>query len=390
MRGPALCSAVLSLILLAAALFAPVRAGVYGLDALERPERIVVQGVAAHSPAAQAGLLAGDVIRLDRMSVAQRIALRYPVSGLPVTVARERPGAPVMVPAPGGGTRPWLALLVVVIYSLLAIAVAFRGEAKPSDGLAVAFLACIALTEAFDSVNPVLPLPALRFAADIAATVCVDVALFAGLVLALIVPPRQSRTHTIFAHVALLAAAAAFALYGLWPAITVVSPAYPFGAAVAIACLALSLATLAALIAGVRCAAPDQRTSVYVTAAALAVFAICNGIEFGSQLLHWDASGLQQPFSFLRYVAGIAIAYAPLDARVRRGGGRFERNMLGALRWACIGGCALFAFWASSSLLDGLLGEDFSAPWRIALLGVVALCAVVAIVRTSPRTRDAP
>src|SRR5579872_880275 len=106
--------------------------------------RLRVIAVTPGSPATSEGVRSGDVIRLDRMPVEQRIALYASIAGQPVTLQIDRGTqhvslrvAPILQPIPTSQTLEWTGF--AFLYLAMALLVAWKAARSRAAMLIVVF-----------------------------------------------------------------------------------------------------------------------------------------------------------------------------------------------------------------------------------------------------------
>jgi len=340
--------------------------------------QVRVDALDAGSAYARAGGRVGDIVRLDRMPVGQRVRYADPAAGLAVDLVVERSDRELrlrVVPDVDASFSRWHQVGIAVftlLYLGLALLVAWKARRSRDSWLILAFLFGLAAAGGSFHVRAISTLPPLTMCFDIFTTLAVDVLLASQFLFALSFPPRATRLRVWIAAIGL----------PLWGALAVVSTASSltgvaafftsgWTSAMDFLVVGFSLCTILAVVDGFRSGAPEYRVPTIAAGSTLIVLALLNIVDFGGQLAGWDMSWAV-PFAWLRYVAGIGMAYAVLRHRLLGLDLAISRAAIFSVVSLCVIALFVVAEWALSLVLERALGQ-FGPRGETILAGVVAL-----------------
>jgi len=377
MRLLAIFSAVFIAIMLVLGWTLPLAQGSLGIRTDGSPMQVRVKGLDPGSAYGSAGGHVGDVIRLDRMPVAQRIGYVEVAAGVAVDLNVDRNGRELqirVVPSPAPYSRWSLSGIGIftVAYLALALLVAWKARRTRDSWLILALLIGLAASGGLVHLRMVSTLPSLTLFIDVVDSLCIATFLASQFLFALSFPPRATKFRAWIAAIGLpvlvvvigLVAASSF-----WGIATFITPSWTLPNDVA--SVAFSLCTILAVVDGFRSGAPEYRIATIAAGSTLILLALMNIADYGSQLVGWDAAWLE-PFGWLRYAAGAGMAYAVLRHRLLGLDLAISRAAIFSVVSLCVIGLFVVAEWALSLVLERALGQ-FGARGETILAGVVAL-----------------
>lgn len=156
-----------------------------------------VAAVQPGSPADHAGLRDGDVVRFDRMSLSDRIALSRPIIGQPVSVVVQR-GTHVLTAAVRPVRRPfWNAFVVIgwlltLLYAGMGLLVALRAAPGRQRAVIVITLSALSFAWSLQSIAYAIPSIAVHFAGSLIGNIGIFAFLTAAYLFVLWFPPRTT------------------------------------------------------------------------------------------------------------------------------------------------------------------------------------------------------
>ena len=369
------------LVTLAIGWIAPATDGDLGIKTVPiTPMQQRVVAAAPDSSFAAAGGRFGDVVRLDRMSVARRVAFAWPTAGAPLELSIDRSGREidlhVVPPRLAASLWSWSNLGIValtLLYIVIALLVTWKARRSRAASLIVAFLIGLALSGGNIELRPVLPSPGDKFFADVVDALCICVLLFSQFFFALTFPPRESRLRswTLRAGVPVIVLLTTFivlgAFQGIFPIVT--------NAVVSISnslTILFALLTIVAVVDGFLNGPREYRVPTIAAGSTLILLALMNLVDFGGALFGWDSSWLQ-PFSWLRYAAGIGMAYAVLRHRLVDLNVVVSRAAIFSVVSVCVVALFVVVVWALSLILERAIGPQFGPQSESTLAVIVAL-----------------
>jgi hypothetical protein len=369
------------LVTLAVGWIAPATNGDLGIKTAPiTPMQQRIVAVAPDSPFAAAGGRPGDVVRLDRMSPAQRVAFAWLTAGTPLELSIDRAGREIdmqVVPLQSSGNaRSWRDVGIVaftLLYMVIALLVTWKAQRSRAASLIVAFLIGLALSGGIVELRSVLPSPGAKLSADVVDALCICALLFSQFFFALTFPPRESklRSWTLRVGVPVVVLVMTTIMLGVFQGIlpivtnTFVSISNSLS-------IAFSLLTIVAVVDGFLNGAREYRVPTVAAGSTLILLALMNLVDFGGALFGWDTSWLQ-PFSWLRYATGIGMAYAVLRHRLVDLNVVVSRAAIFSVVSVCVVALFVVVEWALSLILERAIGPQFGPQSESTLAIIVAL-----------------
>jgi hypothetical protein len=366
--------------MLAARWLLPDTNGTFGFtSAVVTSTQLRVVAVSAGSPAASEGVRSGDVIRLDRMPVDQRVALYAGIAGKPADLRIDREGqdislrvTPISEPIPASQTLEWTGF--AFLYLAMALLVAWKAARSRAATLIVVFFVALANTDAFNLLLTVLPSPSLYLTALIVLWLCVSAILISQLMFALAFPPRRSVTQRwiarVGAPVAIIVTGALVlqplmlgAYPDMWPVLHMVRD---------LAVILLSVCIWIAAADGVRNGSAEYRVSTIVAGSTLVLLGVINVAYFGLNLFGVDNKAVDA-LLVLRPATGVGMAYAILRHRLVDLNLAISRAAIFSVVSLCVIALFVLLEWALSLMLQRALGSQFGPRSENALAAIVAL-----------------
>ena len=341
------------------------------------PMQIRIDGLDPGSAYASAGGRVGDIIRLDRMPIAQRIAYDEATAGVVVDLAVDRDGRDLqmrVVPSPQPFSRWRLSGIAIftLAYIALALLVAWKARRTTDSWLILGFLIGLAASGGLVHLRMVSTVPPFTFFLEIVDSLCIGALLASQFLFALSFPPRATRSRAWIAAIGLPVMVVAIGFVtasGFWGVAAFYTPSW--ASANDVVAVAFAVCTILAVVDGFRSGASEYRIATITAGSTLVLLALMNIADFGSQLMGRDTSWLA-PFGWLRYAAGAGMAYAVLRHRLLGLDLAISRAAIFSVVSLCVIALFVVAEWALSLVLEQALGR-FGARGETILAGVVAL-----------------
>lgn len=340
------------------------------------PMRIRVTGLDAGSAYASAGGRVGDIIRLDRVPIAQRIRYAYPAAGAAVDLSVDRDGRELRLRVvPGVDPLPPSIVGVdafTLSYLVLALLVAWKAHRGRDSLLILVFLVGLAASGGLFHLRFASSLPPFTMYLNLVDAVSISALLASQFLFALTFPPRATKLRTWIAAIG-LPVLAGLIVTVIASGFSGVATFYTHSWDISSEFLSevFSVCTILAVVDGIRSSAPEYRIASVAAGSTLIALALMNLVDFGGQLIGWDTSWLV-PFGWLRYAAGAGMAYAVLRHRLLGLDLAISRAAIFSVVSLCVIALFVFAEWALSLVLEQALGR-FGARGETILAGVVAL-----------------
>jgi hypothetical protein len=366
--------------MLAARWLLPVTNGTVGFTTTPiTSTQLRVVAVSPGSPATSEGIRSGDVIRLDRMPVEQRIALYASIAGKPVDLQIDRGTqhvglriVPILQPIATSQTLEWIAF--AFLYLGMALLVAWKAAPSRAAMLIVVFFVALASTDGLNLLASVLPSPSLYLTALFVLWLCVSVILISQLMFALAFPPRTSVMQLWIARLgapiggivagALILQPLVWGAYPeMWPVFHVVRD---------LAVILLSILIGLAVADGVRNGSAEYRISTIVAGSTLVLLGVMNIAYFGLNLFGVD-NKVVDALLVLRPATGVGMAYAILRHRLVDLNLVISRAAIFSVVSLCVIALFVLIEWALSLMLQRALGSQFGPRGETALAAIVAL-----------------
>jgi hypothetical protein len=374
--------------MLAVPWFFPSRAGDLGLPQAENTfsdlvpssdgasGELQVGAVTAGGPAAAAGIRAGDVLRLD---LNQRIAFAEPIAGLPLEVTVSHPDGLhrvriVPVPAPWPAIRKNLFITAMsLVYVVLGILVAWKAARAREASLILVFLLMLAFVNATDVLALLRQTPLWGYLANATEYLGVAAILLIQVVFPIVFPPRDTVTRRWIRNVGVPIAVLASLTYASIPLVVVLPSlvlAFPFHPYLFVAS---SLIVIVAVVEGIKNGPPAYRAQTIAAGSTLVLLSLLNIIDDAGTLLNWDTSAFDAATGWLRYAAGIGMAYAVLRHRLVDLNLVISRAAIFSVASVLLIAVFLLAEWALALVLGQLAGSRFGPQSQTVLAVLIAL-----------------
>lgn len=376
MRAVAVVTCIVALAGFTLWLFGPKSAGTFGL-AYGGGQRAPIASVADDSPFRRDDVRTGDVIRFDRMPLAQRLALTDPVAGVAATIAVERGTAlrtlsAVARAAPTRLSAPAVWLLTL-LYAALSALVAWCAPPGRLRAVIMSVLAPIAIAYSVVAIAGSMSSPLASAIADLTGRICISIFLIGAFLFIVDFPPRSTRLTPWLKFVGFPVAIIASTLFSLNVDDTFRILSFDLGNAGSYFEIAGSIVWIVGIADAVTAAGTQYRGRVLVAGSTLFVLSIVNILDSVTSINGWQAEWIPYVL-WLQWASGFGVSYAVLRHRLLDLNVVISRAAIFSTVSLSVIAAFVLAEWVLATILERAIGPDFGESGRTALTAFVALC----------------
>lgn len=375
----AIAIAVLSMI--AARWLFPETVGSIGMAWFPEPSgQIRIEQVDVGRPAAALGIQKGDVIRVDRMTFADRTALYEPVAGAPFDLTFER-GTRLttvrIVPAP---MKTWsrspagvTTNVFAVIYLGMALLIAWKAARDRTALLIIVFTLGIALSRAGRGLTAVLSSSTADLISHALGSFALGVVIVAQFLFVATFPPRRTAAPRWSFLLGVAIATATAIVIALETLLPVAFPAstYVVNTAHYALLIANALTVFVVVVQGILQSEAEFRIRSLVAGSTLVLFSAVNGAIGIIYLNHWSVD--QTWFLTLQYAVGLGVTYAVLRHRLVDLDLFISRAAIFSVVSLVMVCMFLITEWGLALVLERVIGPKFGEQSQTMLTGIIAL-----------------
>ncbi|HTU82735.1 MAG TPA: hypothetical protein VMF61_11435 [Candidatus Acidoferrales bacterium] len=380
MRAFAVVTCIAALVGFVLWLFGPKSEGTFGLT-VGGGTQAAITSIDDTSPLRHDGVRVGDIIRFDRMPIAQRVNVTEAVAGVAATIAVERNGGvatftevarPAPAPRPAREVPVWILTLIYAAMTVLIAWRAPRGRLRTVIMLVVATLVIASAAYSYqDSIYSPLASAALHVTAALA-ILTFTVSAFTFIV---IFPPRSTVTLRWVRAVGFPLTVAATVLLVFADGINYAFRLFPFDVTrFGLYCTVLAFAVwIVGIVEGTFSAGRSYRTPALVAGSTLIVLAVVNIAWSLTTLFGWNAAW-EGYLEWLQWASGFGMSYAVLRHRLLDLNLAISRAAIFSVVSLSLIAIFVLAEWLLVTIAERAVGSDFGENGKTALTAFIALC----------------